>query len=202
MDLTSLAVFTAAYALMVATPGPGVAALVARVLGRGTKGVPALIAGYVIGDLFWFTLAALGLAAIAKTFATVFLIIKYLGAVYLLYLAYKMWSAPVSKAALGEGEDATPRQLFMAGLTVTIGNPKPIAFFLALLPTVIDLGALTPLAFIELAIIICVVLTFNQALYVVLANKARHFVADPRSIKIVNRICGTALVGAAAAVVR
>ncbi|MBF9234016.1 LysE family translocator [Microvirga alba] len=202
MDFTSLAIFTAAYAIMVATPGPGIAALVARVLGRGTKGAPAFIAGYVIGDLCWFTGAALGLSAIAKTFATAFLVIKYIGAAYLLYLAYKMWATPVVVAARDEGEDATPRELFTASLTLTLGNPKPMAFFLALLPTVIDLEVLTPLAFAELAIIIAVVLAINQALYVILADRARRFVSDVRAMRIVNRICDGALVGAAAAVVR
>lgn len=202
MDFASLAIFAAAYAIMVATPGPGIAALVARVLGRGTKGAPALIAGYVIGDLFWFTLAALGLAAIANTFATAFLVIKYIGAAYLLYLAYKMWTSPVAEARADAGADATRGQLFMAGLTVTIGNPKPMVFFLALLPTVVDLEALTPLAFAELAVIISIVLAVNLAAYVLLADRARRFVANAKAMKIVNRICGTALAGAAAAVVR
>lgn len=200
MEFSSLALFAAAYTIMVATPGPGIAALVARVLGRGTKGAPALIAGYVIGDLAWFSAAALGLATIAKTFATAFLVIKYVGVVYLLYLAYKMWMSPAVGPATHEGADASPRQLFAAGLTVTLGNPKGMAFFLALLPTVVDLEALTPLAFAELAAVIIVVMSLNQAAYVLLANRARRFVESARAVKIVNRICGGALAGAAAAV--
>jgi threonine/homoserine/homoserine lactone efflux protein len=200
MEPSALIVFAAAYFIMVATPGPGIAALVARVLGRGTKGAPALIAGYVVGDLSWFTVAALGLAAIAKTFATAFLVIKYVGVLYLLYLGYRMWTAPALVTAKDEGGDATLSQLFLAGLTVTLGNPKPMAFFLALLPTVIDLEALTPVAFAELAGIIVAVMALNQAAYVLLASRARRFVSNPRAVRIVNRICGGALVGAAATV--
>jgi threonine/homoserine/homoserine lactone efflux protein len=57
MSLYGLLVFALVYALAVATPGPAVAALIARVLGRGTHGMAAFVAGLMLGDLVWFTLA-------------------------------------------------------------------------------------------------------------------------------------------------
>ena len=89
MSLYGLLVFSAVYLLAVATPGPGVAAIIARSLARGTHGALAFIAGFLIGDLIWFAFAATGLAALAQTAQTVFVVIKYAGAVYLLYLAYR-----------------------------------------------------------------------------------------------------------------
>ena len=62
MSAYGLLIFALVYALAVATPGPGIAAVIARGLGRGTHGAPAFIAGFLVGDLIWFTLAALGLA--------------------------------------------------------------------------------------------------------------------------------------------
>jgi threonine/homoserine/homoserine lactone efflux protein len=62
MSLYGLSIFAAVYVLAVASPGPGVAAIVARVLGRGTRGAPAFIAGFLVGDLIWFTFAATGRA--------------------------------------------------------------------------------------------------------------------------------------------
>ena len=59
-----------------------------------TMGLAAFIAGYVVGDLIWFTLAASGMAMLAKSAHTLFLCIRYAGAVYLLYLAYRLWTAP------------------------------------------------------------------------------------------------------------
>ena len=79
MTLSSLILFAAVYFAAVATPGPGVAALIARVLGQGLKGVAPFIAGYFVGDMIWLTLVATGLAVIAKTFAGVFLAIKFAG---------------------------------------------------------------------------------------------------------------------------
>ena len=62
MTLSSLILFAAVYFAAVATPGPGVAALIARVLGHGLRGVAPFIAGYFVGDMIWLTLAATGLA--------------------------------------------------------------------------------------------------------------------------------------------
>jgi threonine/homoserine/homoserine lactone efflux protein len=94
MTLNSLILFAAIYFAAVAAPGPGIAALVARVFGQGLVGLAPFITGYLVGDIIWLTLAATGLAVIAKTFAGVFIAIKFAGADYLLYLAWRMATAP------------------------------------------------------------------------------------------------------------
>src|SRR5688572_9831835 len=97
--LGGLAVFCLAYLLATASPGPGVAAMVARVLSHGARGVVAFIAGFVAADLIWFTFAATGMAMLAQNAHVVLLILKYAGAVYLLYLGYRFWVAPVKPLA-------------------------------------------------------------------------------------------------------
>jgi threonine/homoserine/homoserine lactone efflux protein len=72
MTPASLLLFASVYFVAVAAPGPGMAAVIARGLGQGMKAAPAFIAGFLLGDLIWFTIAATGLAVIAKTFATLF----------------------------------------------------------------------------------------------------------------------------------
>ncbi len=144
MTLSGLFVFSTVYALAVATPGPGVAAVLARSLARGAQGAPAFIAGFLIGDLVWFTFAATGLAAIAARAQPLFLVLKYVGAAYLLYLAWRLWSAPARpleehSASLPQ---QTPVQVFLSSLVLTLGNPKTMVFFLALLPTVVHLETL------------------------------------------------------------
>ncbi|MDB6107237.1 MAG: lysine transporter LysE, partial [Gammaproteobacteria bacterium] len=94
MTWYGLSVFSLAYVLAVATPGPGVAAIIARSLGHGLRGAPAFIGGFMVGDLIWFTFAATGLAMLAQSAYTVFLVVKYAGVAYLLYLAYRLWTAP------------------------------------------------------------------------------------------------------------
>ena len=94
MDLTALLIFTGALLVAAASPGPGIVALVARVIGGGPAGVAPFVAGLILGDLAWLAAAVLGLAAVAHTFHEAFVAIKFAGAAYLLYLAYRMWTAP------------------------------------------------------------------------------------------------------------
>ncbi len=95
MDLEHLLVFAAAYFALLILPGPAVTALTARVLARGPGGSSRYILGLVIGALVWFTAAAVGLTALAAAYAGLFVVIRYAGAAWLLYLAYKLWTAPV-----------------------------------------------------------------------------------------------------------
>ncbi len=183
-------------------PVPGIAAILARVLGRGLRGVPAFIAGFVVGDLFWFTIAATGLALLAQTFAVLFLAIKYAGAAYLLYLAWKLWTAPAQQAEIGLDRRSDGRgRLFLGGLAVTLGNPKVIVFFLALLPLVIDLENLSVVGFVEIAALIVVILSAVLSAYALAAASARRLIASPRTMRAVNRTTGTVMAGAAVAIV-
>jgi hypothetical protein len=70
----------AVYIAAVATPGPGVAAVIARSLARGHTGAAAFIGGFVVGDLVWFSAAVLGLGALANAVPGVFAVVKYAGA--------------------------------------------------------------------------------------------------------------------------
>ena len=207
MTIYGLAVFSLAYALAVASPGPGVAAVVARSLARGTRGAPAFIAGFVIGDLVWFTVAVSGLAALAQTASVVFVAIKYAGAAYLAYLAWRMWSAPATGTSLADDQpieavSQRPSRLFAGSLALTLGNPKTMVFFLALLPTVVELDRLTAAGFAEIAAIIVIVLPTVLGAYVLAAARARRMLQNPRALQIVNRTGASAMAGAAIAVAR
>ena len=98
MDLASIIVFATALFIAAATPGPGIAAIVARVLGRGPKGALAFTAGVALGNVVWLTFAVAGLAVLAQTFNWLFLAVKWAGVLYLLFLAWRMWRAPAKPA--------------------------------------------------------------------------------------------------------
>jgi len=204
MSLYGLLVFAVVYLLAVASPGPGVAAVIARSLARGTRGAPAFIAGFLVGDLIWFTFAATGLAALAQTAQTLFIVVKYAGAAYLLYLAYKLWTAPVAAAGdsaapeLDQGQK--PMQLFLGSLTLTLANPKTIIFFMALLPTVVKLEQLTLVGFVEIVATIVIVLPLTLGAYAVLADRARRMFKSTTAVRRINRGTGAAMACAAVAV--
>jgi threonine/homoserine/homoserine lactone efflux protein len=201
MDLAGLIVFAAVYAVAVASPGPAVAALVARVLARGSRGLAPFIAGFVLGDLVWFTVAAAGLSILAQTFHGVFTIVKYLGVTYLLYLAYKLWTTPAQRIELHEApRDESGLRLFLGALALTLGNPKTIAFFMALLPTIVDLAALTWSGFVEIGGLIVLILAGIFALYGAAAARARRLFTSPRALRLVHRVTGATVAGAAVAI--
>lgn len=200
MTVYGLLTFCAVYALTVASPGPGVAAVIARGLTHGMKGAPAFILGFMVGDLVWFALAATGLAALARTAATLFIAIKWIGVAYLLYLAYKLWTAPAERVEVKADDRAHGWRAFMASFTLTLGNPKAILFFLALLPTVIDLTTMNALRFVEISAAMCVVLPSVLFAYALLATKARQLFTSPSAVRKLNRTSGVAMAGAAAIV--
>jgi threonine/homoserine/homoserine lactone efflux protein len=201
MSLYGLSVFALVYMLAVASPGPGVAAIVARVLGRGTRGAPAFILGFLVGDLIWFTCAATGLAMLAQTAYAVFVVVKFAGAAYLLYLAYRLWTAPATPLAESQPPGPErPVQLLMGSLALTLGNPKTMVFFLAVLPTVIELKRLTVGGFFEIALVICFVLPLVLGSYAFFAGRARKHLSRPESVRWVQRGTGAVMAGAAIAV--
>ena len=151
------AFLTFAIVLLVAviSPGPAIAALVARIMARGTEGIAAFCAGLVLGDLIWLSCAMFALAALASLFQPLFQVVKYCGAAYLLFLAFRLWTdsgAPVAAEPVrGRGF-----RLFGAALLLSMGNPKIMLFYLALMPTLIDLTQLTFVDMAELAGIVAV----------------------------------------------
>jgi len=199
MELSGLVVFCTALFLAAASPGPGLAAIVARVLGRGAAGAITFTMGVAIGDVVWLTLAVCGLAVLAQTFHLVFLAVKWLGVGYLLYLAWKMWTAPaVATELAADTRQESQTALFLAGLAVTMGNPKVMVFYLALLPTILDLTRITLLGYVELVAATLGVLAVVFTAYVGLAARARLLFTSARAIRLMHRGSATAMTGAAA----
>ncbi|HXV24255.1 MAG TPA: LysE family translocator [Alphaproteobacteria bacterium] len=200
MEASSLLIFAGALVVAAGSPGPSIAALVARVVAKGWRDVLPFLAAMWVGEALWLSLAVFGLAVLAQTFHLLFLVIKYMGVAYLLYLAWRMWFAPVVVA-----DDALPRErsaakLFLAGMAVTLGNPKIMVFYMALLPSIIDLTDVTALGWFELTLAMLAVLVTVDMGWVVLAAQARRFLRSARAMRAANRTSAGVMAGAAAAI--
>jgi threonine/homoserine/homoserine lactone efflux protein len=201
MSPYELGAFSAIYAVAVATPGPGIAAIVARCLAGCGRSVPAFIAGFVVGDGAWLVLAALGLGALARTAHLAFEALKYLGAAYLLYLAWRLWQAPAHRIEIA----APPRakfalEDFLPGLTLALGNPKVMVFFVAVLPTVVRLESLTLPSLAELLAVMVVVQPLVLGAWAVAAARAQRVFRSAAAVQRLNRGSATILAAAAIAV--
>lgn len=200
MDATSLLVFAAALFVASGSPGPSIAALVARVLSRGPGEVVPFLAAMWVGEAIWLSLAVWGLSAVAQSFHLAFVVLKWLGVAYLLYLAWTMWRAPVDLQDKVAPVRGSAWRLFAAGIAVTLGNPKIMVFYLALLPTIIDLRHLTMIGWLELTATMLLVLVVIDVGWVLLAARARLLLKSPRAVRFANRLSAVTMAGAAAAI--
>ena len=97
MDLGSILLFVAAIGIANATPGPTIATFLARLISMGASQNVGFAIGLVLGDVLWMAAAVFGLAALAAEAHAIMVVLKYLGAAYILYLAYRMWTAPAAE---------------------------------------------------------------------------------------------------------
>ncbi|SIO70268.1 Threonine/homoserine/homoserine lactone efflux protein [Burkholderia sp. GAS332] len=200
MTLSALLVFALALIIAAGTPGPGIAALVARVLTNGFRDVLPFLAAMWLGEALWLTCAVAGLAVIARSFGMVFIVLKFVGVAYLLFLAWKMWRAPADVQGSDLPSGQSPWRMFVAGLLVTLSNPKIMMFYLALLPTIIDLSRIGTVAWFELTLTMLIVLMVVDFGWALLATRARKLLSTRRAVRITNRASATVMAGVAAAI--
>jgi len=201
MSPTSLLLFAGVYTLAVATPGPGIAALVARVMGHGLKGVAPFILGYVAGDLVWLAFASTGLAVLAREFAGALFAVKVAGALYLLYVAWGLLRTPARLDPDSRPPDvATGGRAFLASFSLTLGNPKVIVFFLSILPLAFDLDRLKIGDLLAVAATAATILTSVLAGYALAAERMRGWVASTSLAKLVRRATAGVMAGVALAI--
>lgn len=130
--------------VLAALPSASVALVVARSVTLGIRNGIAVAAGIVAGDLIFVLLAILGLSVVAETMGSLFMIIKYLGACYLLWLGISLLTSQ-SKTTITPNTFKQKSSLiasFLAGVFLTLGDIKAIIFYVSLLPMFIDLSAL------------------------------------------------------------
>ena len=134
---------------------------------------------------------------LAQTAYTVFVIVRYAGAAYLLYLAWRLWTTPPKALDAASGQPRErPLQLFLGSLALTLGNPKTMVFFLAVLPTVVELKRLTLTGVLEIALVIVGVLPVVLGAYAVFAARARARLSRPETVRWVQRGTGVVMAGA------
>ncbi|WP_442797244.1 LysE family translocator [Pantoea vagans] len=191
--------YMAALGLAAAIPGPGMTALVARSVRGGVVTGFTMLAGLIIGDLIYLSIAVFGLAVVAHTYTSVFTLINWAASFYLCMLAWQFWCH--KPQAINIGQKATKRELasaWLSGLTITLGNPKTIAFYLAILPLVISLddvllqmwgGMLVPLTEI--------VLMSVGAIFILAAIRIRHLLTSEKAQRLLFRSAASIMMLAA-----
>lgn len=198
MELAQILSYVVALGIAAAIPGPGMTALVARTVGSGVSAGFAMLAGLILGDLVYLSFAVFGLAVAAKTFSSVFVVIKWFSIVYLAILAWQFWHNSNHEFGPGEKSTRTLISSLLSGFTITLGNPKTIAFYLALLPLVIDLRQVSVSVWLYvLTPLTVVVLIVVGGVFIAAAHTVRTKLAKKSAQKYLNRGAALAMAGAA-----
>ncbi|MES9876461.1 MAG: LysE family translocator [Candidatus Sedimenticola sp. PURPLELP] len=198
MTVYSILGLSVAMFLLAITPGPGVFATISKALASGFRNTLPVIMGIVTGDLVFLLLAIYGLSAIAETFATLFTMIKYLGAAYLVWLGIRLWRAQPALTGITEPGKHPERYSFLGGLSITLGNPKVILFYLGFLPTFVDLDNLSNPDVVIVAFVVSFVLGAVMLFYAYTASRAREMFRSKSAQRKMNRVAGSAMIGTGA----
>ena len=201
MSFETWLAFVAASSVLLVIPGPTILLVVSYALGQGWRTALPMAAGVALGDFTAMTLSMLGIGALLMASATVFTVLKWIGAAYLVWLGIKLFRA-------GGRLDASPRtarvssaRMLSHAWLVTALNPKSITFFVAFLPQFIDRQGdfVAQMAIFE-ATFLC--LAFANAFgYALVASRARSAIRNPRIVSAFNRTGGALLIGAGVATV-
>ena len=191
--------FTVASAVLLAIPGPTVMLVVSFALGRGRGTGWATVPGVTLGDFTAMTVSILGAGAILAASATLFAILKIAGAGYLVWLGIKLWR---SKPQLNDIELAAGDQkrttMFWNSYIVTALNRKSILLFVTFVPQFVDPAQPAFQQFLILEMTFLVLAAANAAIWVMLAGSLQSRFQRPRTLKVVNRIGASFLIGAGA----
>lgn len=193
--------FVAASAVLLIIPGPTILLVVSYALGQGWRTALPMAVGVALGDFTAMTLSMLGIGALLLASATVFTLLKWAGAAYLVYLGIKLFRAGGSLKAEPRTTQSSAIKMAAHAWLVTALNPKSLTFFIAFLPQFLDRHAdfWTQMAIFETTFL---ALAFTNAFgYALAASRARSMVGNRRTVRIFNRAGGTLLVGAGIATV-
>lgn len=201
MSVESAISFFIAIFIFGITPGPGVFAILARALVHGSRSCIMLALGMTISDIVYLIAACFGLAVIANNWSEVFTLIRIVGAIYLVYLGWKMWNAPLDLSAVNQKAETSKKDKalgFLQGFLISASNPKVILFYIAFLPTFMDLTILDNSDIALAALLTLIGLMLGLMLIAVFASKARNWFKSETAVKRLNRSAGSIMAGAGA----
>ncbi|MEM9098118.1 MAG: LysE family translocator [Pseudomonadota bacterium] len=195
MTLEIWIAFALASAALLAIPGPTVMLVVSYALGRGRQSGWATVPGVTLGDFTAMTISLAGAGAILAASATLFTVLKLVGAAYLIWLGIGLLRAkPALPAA--EKQRAGLKAMFLNSYVVTALNPKGIVFFIAFVPQFIDPAQPVLLQLIVLEATFLGLAALNTLIWVLLAGEMRTRSSDARTLKWVNRVGGSLMISA------
>ena len=192
MNLDTLLLYTTVAFFYITSPGPAVLLAVVNGLRGNMKVVAAAAFGNVLGLAILSTASILGLGALIKTSALLFMIVKFTGAFYLIYLGYKFLT---NRGGLRFDDSKIESNkstftYFKEALLVAITNPKPIIFFTAIFPQFLDINRAITLQFLIMTAIFLTISFASLCLYGLLAKHSKKWLQKGNIMTWISRATG------------
>jgi threonine/homoserine/homoserine lactone efflux protein len=172
------------------TPGPGVLYIIARSLVHGRRSGLVSVAGVALGNLGNALAASVGLSALFAISSVAFSVIKYAGALYLVYLGVQMLRSPAVENSAAVPAAATLKRVFRDGFVVALLNPKTTVFFAAFLPQFLSPNAPPMFQSMVLGLLFVTIAAVTDSAYALAAGSAASVVH-----RIGRRLGGGVLIG-------
>ena len=195
MHIGTWIAFTFAYSLMAVAPGPMVLLVISYAISQGKRTAFAVVLGSSLGDATCLAAAMFGVGAILKASAMAFLILKFAGAAYLIFLGIRIWRTPPALHEAASSASSLLVRVFTHAYFTAMFNPKSILFFMVFLPQFLNEKAplLTQFAIMLITVLACAPLIDGG--YSLFAGSLRRFIRTARAQRMVNRTTGGLLVG-------
>ncbi|MFD2115290.1 LysE family translocator [Paenibacillus yanchengensis] len=182
MDFLAIFSFLGTAMLLTIMPGPDNMFVLAQSISQNKQAGFATTLGLCTGLLVHITAAAAGISAIVYQSAFIFHVVKYAGAIYLLYLAFKAFRSHTSNPTIDGKPAETYRALYKKGVIMNVLNPKVSLFFLALLPQFVNNQSSVPLQMIGLGLVFLIQAFFIFSLISIFAAKIGNYLRKNKTI--------------------
>lgn len=196
MNLHLFLAFCLAVSILLVMPGPVVMLVVANSLSHGTRSGLATVVAASIGNLVLVVAVAVGLVAFFALLSEIFQVVRWAGALYLIWLGIKAWRAHGGRAmTVAPAAQRSSRADFLQGFLISITNPKAIVFYIAFLPQFIDPHLPAGPQLLAMIATMFVLGLLSDGVYALVAGRARGWFTDPGRRRLQGRVTGTLLIG-------
>lgn len=195
MTFSGIAALFGAMFFLAIVPGPSVFAVVARSIASGfTHGLVTVI-GIVVGDFVFIILAVYGLWSVAETMGSLFVLVKYLGGAYLIWLGIGLWSSKSKNVEVEGINELSWLSNFLCGLFITLADPKAILFYASFFPAFLELSSVSIIDASIIMVIATIAVGGVKLGYAYMADKARLLFESSRAKKGMNITAGSVMIG-------
>ncbi|MEJ6401649.1 LysE family translocator [Yoonia sp. 2307UL14-13] len=186
--------FVVASAIVVLIPGPAVVLTVNYAIREGKRSGMATVPGVVLGAFVAMSLSLAGAGAVLATSAFLFTLLKLAGAIYLIWLAYSLWTAPVDGISVENASNSKPlKGLFWQSFLISVLNPKGPAFYVAFVPQFVNPAGPIFQQFSVLTATFLAVAALNSLFWLFSAHGLRTQFRKPIAMRILNRMGASCL---------